>query len=489
VDAMAAARSVRAERERVREALLARGCTTAQVAAELVRRFRTRPRLAWRHALGWAQWKLVQEYLAANSEARLTESRVSEYESWPFGGVKPPMEYLAGLAVTFRCQVTDLVDDADREYLTAAELLLVGEPQVSAASVVSLAPLHEEWSARVTAAVADPARYCDAQVVSMLRTQLETFKAMDGRHGPAAALPGVLGVVSAVWAMAQEAPEQMRVLLLSLAVEAAEFTGWLYRDLADPTRAGVWYDRAMEWAQAVGDRGAQGFLLIRKSQMAYDARDGRRVLLLARTALDGPWKLDPWLRAEALVQAAKGQAMTGSRCSSMRWLIRRTRWPQGENGSWIFASRQLGRRSASPSAPLVCMRVRWPAGSYPVGMWGSSGRAAPQRSLGPGSLNRRPFRRSRRSQRPGRSARPGPEPSCVTRSPRCADGAGIRSWQTLKLPSVPGRDPLGDLVDDVCLPGLGLGVGVGRVTVDSEAVLGAFDLLQPRSVVEHVHCG
>lgn len=74
---------------------------------------------------------------------------------------------------------------------------------------------------------------------------------------------------------------------------------------------GIWYDRAMEWAQAAGDKGSQGFLLIRKSQMAYDARDGHRVLMLARTALDGPWKLDPWLRAEALLQVVKGQAMTG----------------------------------------------------------------------------------------------------------------------------------------------------------------------------------
>lgn len=308
---MAAPRSVKAEREQIRETLFARGCTATQVAMELVRRFGTRPRLAWRHALGWPQWKLVQEYLVANPEARLTESRVSEYESWPFGGVKPSMDYLAGLAVTFRCRIADLVDDADREHLTAAERLLVGELPAPAPPVVSPASLHEEWSARVTAAVADPARYCDAPVVAVLRTQLETFKAMDGRHGPAAALPGVLGVVSAVWAMAQEAPERMRILLLSLAAEAAEFAGWLYRDLADPKRAGVWYDRAMEWAQAAGDRGAQGFLLVRKSQMAYDARDGHRVLMLARTALDETWNLDPWLRAEALLQAAKGQTMTG----------------------------------------------------------------------------------------------------------------------------------------------------------------------------------
>lgn len=62
VNTMAAPRSVKAEREQIRETLFARGCTATQVAMELVRRFGTRPRLAWRHALGWPQWKLVQEY-------------------------------------------------------------------------------------------------------------------------------------------------------------------------------------------------------------------------------------------------------------------------------------------------------------------------------------------------------------------------------------------------------------------------------------------
>jgi hypothetical protein len=61
-------------------------------------------------------------------------SRVSEYESWPFGGVKPSSDYLAELVVTFRCCVADLVDDADRERMTAAERLLVGEPGSACAS-------------------------------------------------------------------------------------------------------------------------------------------------------------------------------------------------------------------------------------------------------------------------------------------------------------------------------------------------------------------
>ena len=50
---------------------------------------------------------------------------------------------------------------------------------------------------------------------------------------------------------------------------------------------------------------------------------------------------------------------------------------------------------------------------------------------------------------------------------------------SLKPRSVLGGDPVGDLVDHVFLPGLGLRVGVGRVAVDGEAVLGAVDLLQP----------
>lgn len=121
-----APRSARAVREQMRSDLFARGWAAPQVAAELGRRLRVRPRIAWRYALGWPQWKLVMEYRATNPSSRLTESRVSEYESWPYGGTKPPLEYLAGLALTFGrgCTVADLVDGVDREHLSAAERLL-----------------------------------------------------------------------------------------------------------------------------------------------------------------------------------------------------------------------------------------------------------------------------------------------------------------------------------------------------------------------------
>ncbi|MGH3934564.1 MAG: hypothetical protein ACRDS1_06240 [Pseudonocardiaceae bacterium] len=65
------------------------------------RRFNLRPRLAWRHAQGWPQWKVAQAYNAAHPGARLSDHRVSKYESWPHCGSPPSLRYLARLATTY----------------------------------------------------------------------------------------------------------------------------------------------------------------------------------------------------------------------------------------------------------------------------------------------------------------------------------------------------------------------------------------------------
>jgi tetratricopeptide (TPR) repeat protein len=141
----------------MRSDLFARGWQAPQVAAELGRRLRVRPRIAWRYALGWPQWKLVMEYREVNPTSRLTESRVSEYESWPQGGTKPPLEYLAGLALTFGrgCTVADLVDDVDREHLSAAERLLVG-PAVADSNVQASVTTREAMPMPASVAAPEP---------------------------------------------------------------------------------------------------------------------------------------------------------------------------------------------------------------------------------------------------------------------------------------------------------------------------------------------
>lgn len=123
------ARSGREERERLRARLRASGLPIAHVALSMGREFGVRPRTAWRYALGWAQWKLVQEYRTANPTARIGESRISRWESWPHGGARPSMEALSGLARAFGhgCTIVDLVDDSDLRHFSPAERGLISE--------------------------------------------------------------------------------------------------------------------------------------------------------------------------------------------------------------------------------------------------------------------------------------------------------------------------------------------------------------------------
>lgn len=178
-------------------------------------------------------------------------------------------------------------------------------------------PLHaasataSEGAGRVRQAIADPARYADARFVDAFRVQLETAKALDGGYGAASALATAKGVIDVVESVAPDVPEKVRGDVLVLGAEAAEFVGWLFRDLADRGQAGYWYDRAMEYAQLCGDMSWQGFVLLRKSQMAYESRSAHRVRLFARAALEGPWQLSARFYAEALLQVARGDLMLG----------------------------------------------------------------------------------------------------------------------------------------------------------------------------------
>lgn len=157
----------------------------------------------------------------------------------------------------------------------------------------------------------DARRYFDIEVVGYFKKQLNSCAADDGAHGPARALPPALGIVAAIEIHAREVKADVRCELLAVGAQAAEFVGWLYRDARQPRLSGHWRDRAMEWAQEAGDLPTQGYLLLKKSQAAWDERDGLRMLTLAQAAHDGPWRLPPLVRAEVIQQEARGLAMTG----------------------------------------------------------------------------------------------------------------------------------------------------------------------------------
>lgn len=163
----------------------------------------------------------------------------------------------------------------------------------------------------IAAALDDARRYLDHSVVTYFRGHLDRSKADDGNRGAARALPLMLGILGAISEQVREVKPDVRAALLSLGADGAEFAGWLYRDLQDHASAAYWYDRAMEWAQAANDTAMQGYVLLKKSQMAYDERDALRVATLAEAAQRGPWRLPVKVCAEVTQQEALSLAMLG----------------------------------------------------------------------------------------------------------------------------------------------------------------------------------
>jgi transcriptional regulator with XRE-family HTH domain len=164
----------------------------------------------------------------------------------------------------------------------------------------------------IVAALDDARRYLDHEVVDHFHRQITACAGEDGARGPRETLPIVLGVIAAIEHHARNVKPDVRRRLVAVGAQSAEFAGWLYRDSATPKLADYWRDRAVEWAQEAGDMPMQGYILLKKSQAAWDSRDAVRMLTLAQAAQAGPWELPPKVRAEAAQQEARGHAMLGA---------------------------------------------------------------------------------------------------------------------------------------------------------------------------------
>jgi len=208
---------------------------------------------------------------------------------------------------------------------TGAIDVVIGNAPISDATALALwltsdgtgspPPHRADELQRVGRALDDARRYFDGSVVEFFRAQLARCKADDGSLGAAEALPLTLGVIGAIRWHAKDVQPAMRRQLLAVGADGAEFAGWLYRDLHDPLTATLLYDRAMEWAQAAGSLPMQGYVLLKKSQMAYETRDTGTLLTLAQAAKDGPWQLPLRVQAEVVQQEALGLAMIGEPAS------------------------------------------------------------------------------------------------------------------------------------------------------------------------------
>jgi hypothetical protein len=122
---MAREAGTKKQRDQLRAAMTGQGCTLEQIAAEMARRFGFRARPAWRHTYGWTQGEVAAAYnrLLDNDQAPMTGKRISDFEAWPAGGVKPTPTTLAVLARIYGTTPSTLVDLDDRHALNTQELI------------------------------------------------------------------------------------------------------------------------------------------------------------------------------------------------------------------------------------------------------------------------------------------------------------------------------------------------------------------------------
>jgi transcriptional regulator with XRE-family HTH domain len=134
-DAQVAAggKGFKAELDGLRERMRGLGFGYDEIAAEMGRRYRVRPRQGYRLAWGWS---LEQAAARFNEEAArqdadpgaragLTGSRLSEWEHWPRGSRKPSVYVLFMLAEVYQTDVLCLLDFADHESLPRQDLLVL----------------------------------------------------------------------------------------------------------------------------------------------------------------------------------------------------------------------------------------------------------------------------------------------------------------------------------------------------------------------------
>ena len=140
VPAAAGRKEFEAELDGLRERMRGLGFPYDEIAAEIGRRYRVRPREAYRLAWGWtldhaaARFNNRATRHGADPEARasLTGSRLSEFEHWPRSTRKPSVYVLVMLAEVYETDALCLLDLADHENLPQQDrLVLMRRPRAA----------------------------------------------------------------------------------------------------------------------------------------------------------------------------------------------------------------------------------------------------------------------------------------------------------------------------------------------------------------------
>ena len=141
----------KAERDALRQEMLVGGCSLELIATEMERRWRFRPREAYRHAHGWSQDEVAARFTevaerlggdrtvdgrVVTPQAPMIGTRIGEYERWPNGGRRPSPYVLTVLATVLGTTVERLLDYEDHRKTPDQERTVLAAVRAAATPLI-----------------------------------------------------------------------------------------------------------------------------------------------------------------------------------------------------------------------------------------------------------------------------------------------------------------------------------------------------------------
>lgn len=166
------------------------------------------------------------------------------------------------------------------------------------------------------AAAASPA---DAGLLQASRAMFDQYRRLGQSAEPGALVPPLVAQAQALRDLATRSAGGTRRGLLVLASRYAEFAGWMAQESGNDRAASWLTRRAVDLAEAGGDRHLATYALARQALISFYAGDAAATIALSGRAADTQ-DAPPRIRGLAAQQEAQGHALAGDHQACMRRL-------------------------------------------------------------------------------------------------------------------------------------------------------------------------
>lgn len=158
----------------------------------------------------------------------------------------------------------------------------------------------------------------DTTLLGSFRSLFDQYRQLGQAISPGLLLPVLIAQTHALQELSKSVGVRTRQELLRLGSRYAEYIGWLVQETGDERGALWWTRRAVDLADAGGDRDLAAYALVRQALVTLYREDAEETIELARHAQST--KVPPRIRGLAAQRQAQGHALAGNYDACMRSL-------------------------------------------------------------------------------------------------------------------------------------------------------------------------